>query len=298
MPMAAATKRSLLILSCIFLAVSAQFVLAFDKEPHKSWDDICTLDAKPYQISEDFGSEPAYYDCALQYYYYVPCPTYSWFWAYSGWTPGEILGMSFTLGKEGTGGFDVCPTGTCSRVEGIRLLDFAGYGTVYPGYFTVEMDAYCGNSGGVPCFHLWNSGPLETHFGWNYFEVEPLIPIWKCPDFESGALSRFVLTMTMTGIDGVYPAVGFDNVSTPAEMGCEMHERSSMPAVYPRKPAGSAGTAVRSGYIGHYPFEHWPPLPIPDGKHAGDPAGSTWYGYAELAWRVYIRCDYPTENAR
>ncbi len=96
--------------------------------------------------------------------------------------------------------------------------------------------------------------------------------------------------------DDTYPALGFDNVSTPAETGCEMRDRGSIPAVYPRKPAGSKGTAVHSGYIGTYLFEHWPPVPFPDGKHTGDPASPAWYGDAELAWKLYIRCDYPAET--
>jgi hypothetical protein len=63
------------------------------------------LQKKAWQTKDDFGTVPTY-DGALQYYYYVPCPTYSWFWAYTGWTPGDYVGMSFTIGDQGTGGND------------------------------------------------------------------------------------------------------------------------------------------------------------------------------------------------
>ncbi len=289
----AMTHRKLILCVIIFMGFSRPAV-ASQPEPRKLWDDLCPFEAEAYQMADDFGTALPHHECALQYYYYVPCPTYSWFWAYSGWTPGDMIGACFTVGEEGTGGFDIC-TELCYDVVGIRVLDFAGYGTVYPGLFTFEMDFYCGDYTAEPRVHLWNSRPLESHLGWNYFEIDPPV-VLSCPGHEYGDMTNMVVTMTMIGVEGVYPAVGFDNVSTPAEAGCEMHDRGSMPAVYPRKPAGSMGTAVRSGYIGTYPFEHWPPLSFPDGKHAGDPAGPTWYGYAELAWRLCVFCDYPTET--
>ena len=287
----------ILILGMACSTVFVSCVLGSDAEPHKSWEIQCPFKVEAYQMTEDFGSAPPYYDCALQYYYYVPCPTYSWFWAYSGWSPGDLIGACFTVGDRSTGGFDIC-TGHCYYAEGIRVLDFAGYGTVYPGVFTLEMDLYCGDFDGVPYVHLWNSGPLETHFGWNYFEIDPPVELGECPDFADRGLNSIVATMTMTGPYGIYPRVAFDNVSTPAEMGCQMLDRSSSPAVYPRKPAGSVGTSVRSGYIGTYPFEHWPPVPFPDGKHADDEVAPRWYGYTELAWRLYIGCDRPTGSGR
>ena len=60
------------------------------------------LEKKAYQMREDFGMAPEY-DGALQYYYYIPCPTYSWFWAFTGWVPGEVIGMGFAIGSQGTG---------------------------------------------------------------------------------------------------------------------------------------------------------------------------------------------------
>jgi hypothetical protein len=283
------SRTSLLGLACLVILVAS--VLAFDVEPHKSWDDLCTFEAKAYQMRDDFGAEPVY-DCVLQYYYYIPCPTYSWFWAYSGWSPGDIVGASFRIGDEGTGGFDICDPYICTAVEGIRVLDFAGYGTVYPGLFTMELDFYVSDGENAPVCHLWNSGPVETGFGWNYLEIDPYIDIHECVGYEC-PYPTIVTTMTMTGPEGTYPAIGFDNVSTPAETGCEMHDYGCMPALYPRKPQGSAGTSVHSGYVGVYPFQYWPPIAFPDGKHAADPSGSVWYGYAELAWRLYAHCYSP-----
>jgi hypothetical protein len=100
------------------------------------------LEKKAYQMRDDFGTDPLY-DCTLNYYYYIPCPTYSWFWAYSGWDPGDIIGMYFTLGDQGTGGAPPCDPLNCQQIEQFRWLDFAGYGTVYPGLFTIEVDVWC-----------------------------------------------------------------------------------------------------------------------------------------------------------
>ena len=50
------------------------------------------LEKKAYQMKEDFGTEPVY-DGWINYYYYIPCPTYSWFWAYTGWDPGDVVGQ-------------------------------------------------------------------------------------------------------------------------------------------------------------------------------------------------------------
>jgi hypothetical protein len=55
------------------------------------------LEKKAWQLKDDFGVEPQY-DGALQYYYYIPCPTYSWFWAYTGWDIGDIIGVTFCIG--------------------------------------------------------------------------------------------------------------------------------------------------------------------------------------------------------
>jgi hypothetical protein len=254
------------------------------------------LEKKAYQMREDFGTEPLY-DCALNYYFYMPCPTYSWFWSFTGWVPGEIIGMCFQIGDQGTGGWDPCDPALCQTLEQIRILDFAGYGTVYPGLFTFEFDVYCAADyccfDGPPLTHIWNSGPLETHFAWNYFLVDPPLCLTPCClEPAPGCNPTIVITATMTGSDGIYPAWGFDNISTAIEQGCILHDYGCVPLAYPRGWCGGMDPKVRSGYIGTYPFEYWPPLMFLDGRDT-TPDG-TQFGAIELAWRIYIICEGPT----
>jgi hypothetical protein len=250
------------------------------------------VERKAYQIREDFGTEPLY-DGALHYYYYIPCPTYSWFWGFYGWTPGEILGMCFRIGDQGFGGFDMLDPFNCHVLEQIRILDFAGYGTVYPGLFTIELDVYCCAMSQNPYLHLWNSGPLETHFAWNYFLVNPPYGISICPCCEYDFMyPRVIVTMTFTGTQGQYPQVGFDNIGTALGQACIMHDLGCLPAVYPRDWTGGVDPRVHSGYVGTYPFEYWPPLGFCDGY---DTTADCWmYGFVEAAWRLYIVCSGPT----
>ncbi len=248
------------------------------------------LERKAYQMKEDFGTEPLY-DGTLHYYYYIPCPTYGWFWCFTGWTPGEIIGQCFTLGDQGTGGADPLDPAICHTLEQIRILDFAGYGTVYPGKFTIEFDVYCADEccgAAVPVTHLWNSGPVETGFAWNYIPVDPFVCLTPC---YNGDVS-FVVTATHTGTDGIYPAWGLDNISTSIETGCVLHDYGCLPAVYPRMACGTVGPMVHGGYIGTYPFEYWPPQAFLDG--ADTTPDGTQFGAIELAWRVYIGCAGPT----
>jgi hypothetical protein len=267
---------------------------AYPVEPrsHKMWEDVHPFEIKPYKMQEDYSLEPLY-DCALQYYYYIPCPTYSWFWGVYGWKPGDILGASFRIGDTGTGGCDPCDPWCCTALEYIRILDLAGYGSIYPGIFTIEMDVWCSDASMNPFKHIWNSGPLETGFGWNYIETPGLhgLPIVDCYDSDLEYPS-IIVTMTCTGTNGVYPMVGFDNVGTAVRTGCQMHDSGCLPVQYPRDAAGNAAPSVRSGYVGRYCFEHWPPLGIPDGDHARQQAMS-FNGFAEVAWRIYLESHCP-----
>jgi hypothetical protein len=288
----AATLLAVAIIPCALPA------LAIEKKPAKMWDDLSDLKVEAFRIEEP---EWSLYDCWLQYHYYIPCLTYSWFWAYSGWEPGDIIGTSFTIGDQPTGGDGGwwCDPYLCQEFEGVQLLDFAGYGTVYPGLFTFELDIYYVDTTGAPGCNIWNSGPLESHFGWNYFEIRPPVALDICPDFcspwEQGCpYPTILLTMTMTGAEGTYPAIGFDNVSTPAGQGCAMHDIGCLPALYPRNGPGGQEPRVRSGYLGNSGFDHWPPRPIPDGRHATRPSGAQWYGFVEPAWRVNVICYGPS----
>ena len=250
------------------------------------------LEKKAYQMREDFGTAPLY-DCALQYYYFIPCPTFSWFWAFTGWTPGEVIGHCFNIGDQGTGGWNFCDPSLCQTLEQIRVLDFAGYGTVYPTMFTFEFDVYCapehccGTT--APFIHLWKSAPLVTHFGWNYFLADPGLCLTPCCLMPRPACEpSIVITATMTGSDATYPAWGFDNISTPVEGGCVLHDIGCLPAVYPRSPCGAVPPKVHSGYIGAYPFQYWPPLCFCDGSDTTPDCSQ--FGCIELAWRIYIVC--------
>jgi hypothetical protein len=260
------------------------------------------IEKKAYQMREDFGTEPLY-DVTLNYYYYVPCPTYSWFWAFTGWTPGEIIGACFNIADEGTGGSGNADPATCHELEQLRILDFAGYGTYYPGLFTVEFDVYCSPEEccgpTAPFIHLWNSGPIETGYAWNYFpvdtdpdtpEIDPLCltPCWSVDYFG------IVVTATHTGPEGTYPAWGFDNISTALEVGCIMHDYGCLPALYPRGWCGGPAPKVHGGWIGTYPFEYWPPLMFCDGRDTTP--NCTQFGGIELAWRIYLICAGPTAN--
>jgi len=265
------------------------------------------LEKKAYQMKDDFGTEPLAnpYDGALNYYYYVPCPTYAWFWSFYGWAPGEVIGHCFTLGDQGTGGNPVADPFLAQTLSRIRILDFAGYGVVYPGQFTVEFDVYCAEEccgAAVPVTHVWNSGPFETAGGWNYIEVnEGAVPPGVCLTVPCGEIDplagighSFVVTATMTGTDGVYPQWGFDNISTSIETGCPMHDYGCLPAVYPRYACGFGTPMVHSGYIGTFPFEYWPPQAFLDGRDT-TPDGSM-FGAIELAWRAYFINSGPTAN--
>jgi hypothetical protein len=249
------------------------------------------LEKKAYQMKEDFGTEPLY-DGTLNYYYYIPCPTYSWFWAFTGWDPGDIIGTCFTIGDQGTGPAPPLDPFNCHELEYIRILDFAGYGTVYPGRFTIEFDVYCAEDPccgtAAPVTHIWNSGPFETGFAWNYFLVDP--PLCLTPCGQDGP--AFVVTATCTGTDGIYPAYGMDNISTAIEQGCPLHDYGCMPAAFPRFACSAGMPMVHSGYIGAFPFQYWPPLAFLDGDDTT--ADGSQFGAIELAWRVYIICGGPT----
>jgi hypothetical protein len=249
------------------------------------------LEKKAYQMKEDFGTETLY-NGMLSYYYYIPCPTYSWFWSFSGWTPGEIIGACFTIGDQGTGGNLPLDPAVCHELEYIRILDFAGYGTVYPGKFTIEFDVYCAEDPccgtAAPVTHIWNSGPFETGYAWNYALVDPPLCLTSCGEIGP----KFVITATMTGTDGIYPQFGMDNISTSVEQGCPLHDYGCLPALYPRFACSAGDPMVHSGYIGTFPFQYWPPLAFLDGRDT-TPDGSQ-FGAIELAWKVYIICGGPT----
>jgi hypothetical protein len=255
------------------------------------------IEKKAYQMREEFGTAPLH-DCILQYYYYIPCPTYSWFWAFSGWHYGDVVGKWFEIGDLSTGGFGLCDPVDCQLLESIRVMDLNPYGTIYPGMFTVEFDIFCADQYGCPVGpSLWHSHPIDTGWDWgygfNYVLPDPPVSICPCA-VDPGPPSstpRILVTATHTGtLSSAYPAWGTDNISAPLDQGCVMHDSGCLPALYPR-PYVSHYPTMHSGYYG-FEFEFCPPLWFKDG--ADTTADGSQYGFVELAWSIYIACTGPT----
>jgi hypothetical protein len=203
-----------------------------------------------------------------------------------------VLGAWFKIGDQSMGGFAACDPLNCHDLDRIRVLDFAGYGSIHPGLFTVEFEVYCCDELGCPVGPaVWNSGPYETGFGWNYVTVDPPISVCGCATTQDPpTASRILVTTTHTGPHGQYPAWGFDNIGTAVETGCQMTDEGGMDALYPR-PYTSHYETMHSGFYGRS-FAYCPPEWFLD-KSDTTPDGSD-LGYVELAWRVYVTCSGPT----
>lgn len=256
------------------------------------------LEKKAAQMREDFGTQPLY-DCYMNYYYYIPCTSSSWFWMFTNWTPGDQIGVYFTVGDPSMGraGSGCPPYLNCDpcnahTLEQFRVLDFAGYGTIYPGLFTTTFDIYCADAYGCPVGpSLWNSGPVEfCAAGWNYVPVTPNLCLSNCYTELQGTIKcypRFLLAATMTGTVCTYPAWGLDNISTPIGLACMMHDTGCCPALYPR-PTNSHYARMHTGIYHYQGVSYCPPLWI---LNPGDTVGDL-YGCIELAWRVYLKNIY------
>ena len=273
--------RNLHVLSLILVVMLVSPALAFEKEA--------------YQMCEDYSVVPLS-DCMLQYYYYIPCPTYAWFWNVTGWESGDIIGVVFDIGDIPTGSYLPCSPTDCTVLEQIRVLDFAGYCNYprYPDLCTVEIDVYCADEYGCPVGpSLWNSGIYwQMYYGWNYLEIDPPITICGCAVDPGPPPSgpRILVTATHGGTLATYPAWGFDDISTPLEQGCTMHDYGCLPAGYPRPSAGHYST-IHSGYYGNN-FQYCPPQWFKEGGDSTPDASQ--YGFMELAWRIYVSCPGPT----
>ena len=244
------------------------------------------FEKKAIRLTEDLATAQMD-ECYLQYYYYIPCPTYSWFWGFYDWSYGDKVGAFFTIGDTPTAGFTVCDSVECQHVMGFRVLDFSGYGLVYPGYYTVKFNIYCADETGCPVgTSLWESPPIETVSEWNTIAVEPPLAVTTCSILPGPAMPRLLLTVTHVGTDCTYPQWGFDNISGSLAEGCQMHDAGCLPALYPR-PITSHYPTIHSGYYG-VDFEHCPPQWFIDG---GDTTqDGSQYGYVELAWRLLVDC--------
>ena len=254
------------------------------------------LEKQAYQMREEYGEMPLS-DCTLQYYYYIPCPEYSWFWNMTGWEPGDVIGVVFNIGDLSTGGWAPCSATDCTMLEQLRVLDFSGYCNYprYPDWCTVEMDVYCADEMGCPVGpSLWNSGHAwRMNVGWNYVTIDPPISICGCAVDPGPPPSgpRILVTATHGGTHAYYPAWGFDNISTAVEYGCAMHDFGCLPAVYPRPSLGYY-PVIHSGFYGK-DFEYCPPQWFRDGRDSTPDASQ--YGFIELAWRLYAGCPGPSD---
>jgi hypothetical protein len=261
------------------------------------------MEMKSFQMKEDFGTEPLY-NCYLNYYYYIPCPTSSWFWSMNNWPVNSVVGEMFTIGdpsmftSKGCPPYTTCDPLNAHQIEQIRVLDFAGYGTLYPGLYTVNFQIWCSDERGCPVGPaLWSSGPKELCAGgWNYVLVtpppgQPPICVTKCKTVvDPPSYPRILVTAKMIGSSAIYPQWGFDNIASHANAvpSCAMHDYGCCPALYPR-PYVSHYNTIHSGYYG-VDFVYCPPQWFLDGA---DSVGDV-YGFIELAWRVYLVNSGPT----
>ena len=260
---------------------------------------VMAFEGRAYKLREDMGTEPLY-DGALNYYYYVPCPTYSWFWAFSGlddpWENGTAVGAWFEIGDLSTGGWEVCDPAQCHTLDMVRVLDFEGM-QGYPGFFRCRMDVFCCDTYGCPVGpSLWN-GECWPDYAWNYFAIDPPLCISGCSTDPGPPASRPRILVTMThdgtvygGPSDNYNAWGTDVISRHVEDGCIMHDYGCLPALYPR-PYVSHYSTMHSGYYGQ-DFQYCPPQWFKD-PNDSTPDG-TEYGFLELAWRIYVTCSGPT----
>jgi hypothetical protein len=152
------------------------------------------------------------------------------------------------------------------------------------------MNVHRADASGKPLHRLWDSGPLETGFGWNYIEVVPPygLDLGECFEDDPASLG-FIVTMEFVGTLGGFPRIGFDNIGTAVDVGCLMHDSGCLPAHWPKTWLGGGDPRVHSGYVGDYRFQYWPPLAIPDAMFFPDDCT----GSVDLAWRVYLDCHGP-----
>ena len=253
------------------------------------------IEKRAFKIREDFGTAPLS-DCTLQYYYYIPCPTYSWYWGFSGFDVGDVVGTWYEIGDLSTGGFDACDPAQCHSLTQTRVLDMALYGATYPAQEWCEFDVYCCDSYGCPVGpSLWNSGLVPTGHGWHSIYVSPPLSVCPCATDSTPLPSspRILVTATqMRGDPDWGPLWCTDNISTPLAEGCAMHDLGCLPVLYPRPNTGYYAT-VHSGYYGQG-FEFCPPQWFKDGNDTT--ADGSLYGFVELAWRIYVECSGATET--
>ncbi|MFH1313261.1 MAG: hypothetical protein ABIJ00_08535 [Candidatus Eisenbacteria bacterium] len=259
------------------------------------------LAQRAFQLKEDYELDPLS-DCALQYYYYIPCPTYSWFWSYYYWDIGDVAGSWFDIGDLSTGGFGACDPTDCHTLDQIRILNSGvvcqgPFGQSYPGAY-VHFEVHCADEIGRPVGPtLWRSNTmlLDT-YGWNYIDVDPPISICGCAIDPGPPASTPRILVTIAVHPGTAPwcmELGADNISDAIGEGCDMHDDGCLPALYPRPHVGYYPT-MHSAFYRQMGTVYDPPKLIRD-RNDTTP-DRTQYGYVELAWRIYLTCSGPSER--
>jgi hypothetical protein len=247
---------------------------------------------RAYLVRDDFGAEPLY-DCYLSYYYYIPCPTYSWFWMFDGYAPGDIVGAWFQVGDPSTGGGATCDPSGCFDLDRLRFLEFTGYAN-YPRFepdFAVEYDIYCADEYGCPVGPaLWHNDNMRSNVGWTYIDFATPLSLCSCGT-QPGGGARVLITVKHIGEYSDYCAWGVDDLAHPITEGCAMHENGCLPALYPR-PGNSHYSTMHSGYYGNWTFQYCPPQGFSD---HGNTQGAEPYGYCEWAVRLYLGCSGPSD---
>jgi len=73
-----------------------------------------------------------------------------------------------------------------------------------------------------------------------------------------------------------------------------MHDYGCLPVSYPRGNCSGSAPKVHGGYIGTFPFESWPPVPLLDANDTT--LDGSRFGYVELGWTLYVICSGTTAS--
>jgi len=245
-----------------------------------------------YQMTKDFEAEmPG--DCALEYYYYVPCPTCSYFYRWTGWAYGDIVGQLFMIGDASMGGGEACDPATCHRLEEIRWLDLnpdaPGW---YPTDYMIRFDLFCSDMQGCPIGpSFWSATTLSARTGWNGHTVLNPPCVGACIADPPG-VPVILLTATHIGwTDGTAPHWGTDAPGKYVQYGSDMHEIGCLPVRYPRPWNSYYSPGIRSGYYGRGTLT-CPPQYFCD--KLDTTSDCTEFGFCELAWTITLSCSGPT----
>lgn len=247
--------------------------------------------AGEYEASDDMAAE-SISDCYLNYYYYMPCPTLSYCWGFYDWERGDIVGTWFQIGDLSMSSGQACDPAMCHTLDRVRVMDFGGFGG-WHGCCEVKFNIYCSDEYGCPIGpSLWESSILFFEEGWNYVDINPPISVCQCSVNPADPLSgpRILVAATHGGWPAYYPMWGSDDIGRALERGCEFHDESCLPGLYPR-PYNSYYPTMHSGFYGQN-FKYCPPLWFKDSRDTTPDANE--YGYVELLWRIYMTCSGPS----